>query len=277
MNLLTLNTHSWIEEKPLDKLEALAQVIHAKDVAVIALQEVNQRIDSAKVTLDETFHPTVKQVAIHEDNFAYLLVKRLKELGSNYHWCWMPSHIGYDIYEEGAAILSKTPLEAESLVVSETKEFTDYHTRCLIGATTELGGKTIYVMSSHFSWWIDQNSGFSYEWRNTKELLSKKRQPIFMLGDLNNPAHIIGEGYGQVLASQLPLTDSYLLAEEIVGDATVEKIIDGWENNNERLRIDYIFTSELFEVSNYEVIFDGKETPIVSDHFGILVSGKWKD
>ena len=46
---LTLNTHSWLGEDPKWALETLGKQILKADYDVIALQEINQRIDSAKV------------------------------------------------------------------------------------------------------------------------------------------------------------------------------------------------------------------------------------
>ncbi|KAF1295559.1 hydrolase [Enterococcus sp. JM4C] len=276
MKILTLNTHSWIEENPLEKLEELAQSILAMDADVIGLQEVNQLIKAETIELNEYFHAAENQAAIKKDNFAYLLVERLKELGIIYHWCWMSSHIGYDIYEEGAAILSKTPLVAESLIVSESIEFTDYHTRRVVGAVTTVDEEEIYVLSSHFSWWIDETNGFSREWRTTEAHLATKQLPLFVVGDLNNPAHINDEGYRLVENTDLALSDSFVAAEHKLGEATIEKVIDGWEGNTENLRIDYIFVPQKFHVEHYEVVFNGQRTSIVSDHFGVLVSGKLK-
>ena len=39
------------------------------------------------------------------------------------------SHIGYAIYEEGNALLSKCPLTSEALLISESQEPTNYRTR----------------------------------------------------------------------------------------------------------------------------------------------------
>ena len=44
MNLLTINTHSWLEEEPLKKLEEIAKVILSSESEIIALQEVNQKV-----------------------------------------------------------------------------------------------------------------------------------------------------------------------------------------------------------------------------------------
>lgn len=47
------------------------------------------------------------------------------------------SHIGYAIYEEGNALLSKCPLTSEALLISESQEPTNYRTRKILVAETE--------------------------------------------------------------------------------------------------------------------------------------------
>ena len=62
MKLLTINVHSWLEENQLEKLNILAKTIVEKKYDVVAMQEVNQLINSADV------HDGIK-----EDNFGKLL------------------------------------------------------------------------------------------------------------------------------------------------------------------------------------------------------------
>ena len=108
MKILTLNCHSWQEEDQLDKIKYLAETIYEKNYDVIALQEVSQHRES-QIIYDN----------IREDNFAFLLVEEIKKLGTAYNFIWDFSHYGYDIYEEGVALLSKQPfIKSESLYIS---------------------------------------------------------------------------------------------------------------------------------------------------------------
>ena len=70
MKLLTLNCHSWQEEKQLDKIEYIAKTIKENKYDVIALQEVSQLIES------EILYDNIKK-----DNFVYLINEKLKSLG----------------------------------------------------------------------------------------------------------------------------------------------------------------------------------------------------
>ncbi|MBO0441030.1 endonuclease/exonuclease/phosphatase family protein [Candidatus Enterococcus ikei] len=268
MKVLTLNTHSWLESQPLEKLHQLAKKIIQEDYAVIALQEVNQRIDSHPVTTTHNFHPTEDQLPVHEDNFAHLLVHQLKELGQHYHWSWAYNHIGYSTYHEGVALLSKQPIQPEAVLISTEDDPTDYRRRVLLIGQTKLGAKPITAVSAHYSWW-SETDGFAHEWSQTEIALQNYPSPFLIMGDFNNPASAKQTGYQLVLESPLKLQDSFLSATKTIGEHTVEKAIDGWGENQEQLRIDYIFTSQELAITNYQIIFDGKSTPIVSDHFGV--------
>ncbi|WP_301390060.1 endonuclease/exonuclease/phosphatase family protein, partial [Enterococcus entomosocium] len=127
----------------------------------------------------------------------------------------------------------------------------------------------IVVASCHFSWWSDIETGFAYEWQFLQRELLTYQIPCLLMGDFNNPAG--EEGYCLVADNQLNIKDAYVLAEQKSEEATIEKKIDGWENNTEALRIDYIFVPMESKVSSYIRVFDGTNGSIVSDHFGVAV------
>ena len=85
MKLLTINVHSWLEENQLEKLNILAKTIVEKKYDVVAMQEVNQLINSKDV------HDGIK-----EDNFGKLLLDKIREYGEEgYSYYWTYSHIGF--------------------------------------------------------------------------------------------------------------------------------------------------------------------------------------
>ena len=246
MKFMTLNTHSWLEPEPEKKLQELADKILLEDYEVIALQEINQLLESEEVEPAKLmkFCPVKNQVPIRKDNFAYRLVQLLKEHGKEYFWSWEMSHIGYDKYEEG---------NARKILIGKTK----------------IDDQDIFVSSCHFSWWTDKKSGFYFEWKNLENYFLETRVPLFFLGDFNNP--VDSQGYYTVRESCLLLQDSYVVANEKGKAATVEKKIDGWEQNTEKLRIDFIFVPEGMQVKKYQRIFDGIDSPIISDHYGVEI------
>lgn len=271
MKVLTLNTHSWLEEHPLEKLHQLCQQIIASDYDLIALQEVNQTIDQPLLTPDTYFHPVEKQFPLRTDNFAYLLIQALAKQGVYYHWSWAYNHIGYDLYHEGVALLSKTPIQPKALLVSTTNEPSDYRRRVVLVGKTQVNQQFVTALSCHYSWW-ENKLGFAYEWQQTETLLQQLETPFLLLGDFNNPASENETGYSLVTNSPLQLKDSFTSAKRISGEYTIEKVIDGWENNQQALRIDYVFVSPEWTISEHKIVFDGRETPVISDHFGIEVT-----
>lgn len=268
MKVLTLNTHSWMEDEPLQKLEILADTIIEQAFDVICLQEINQLIDSLVVTKPLNYHQVAGTPAIHEDNFVLKLVDRLWQKGQTYYWSWAYNHIGFDIYHEGVAILTKTPfLEVNSLLVSDVDDETDYHTRRALQAKVTVGQKTFNFVSLHLSWW---EKGFEEEWQKLEaQLKAEQGDTFFLMGDFNNPQG--NPGYQLVLASDLQLQDSHVVAKDVYGQATIEKEIAGWEGNKEALKVDYIFTSQGISVQQSQVIFNDANYPIISDHCGLAV------
>ena len=272
MKIMTLNTHSWLEDESWEKLHQIAQKICHEQYDVIALQEVNQTMNAKRLASEQlkNFSQVQGQTPVRSDNFAYCLSQLLAEQGEIYYWSWEMSHIGYAIYEEGNAILSKQPLTSQTYLVSETKEKEDYHTRKILVSQTYIKTQCITVASCHFSWWTDEKSGFAFEWKELVVSLVPLTTPLYLLGDFNNPAE--GAGYSLVKESGLPIRDAYGIAEEKQAEATIEKKIDGWEENTEGLRIDYIYVPDNCLVTRYERIFDGENGPIVSDHYGVAVT-----
>lgn len=266
MKVMTLNTHSWMEENPLNKLSEIATWIANQEIEIIALQEINQLISTPIVEPDDYFCPLADQVAIHEDNFAYLLVEELAKLGVHYYWSWTYAHIGYDIYEEGLAILAKSPLQASAFIASIEKDPHKLARKQILAQLNSSLG-TLTVLSGHYSWaGVD---GFDYEWQQTVERLKEQTTPLLLMGDFNNPANT--REHQMILDSPLQLKDAFLASSNKEGEHTVVKAIDGWSENTQKLRIDYVFLDKMFHVKQYKVIFDGKKQPMVSDHAGLLV------
>ncbi len=97
--------------------------------------------------------------------------------------------------------------------------------------------------------------------------MADEQAPLIIMGDFNNPENTLG--HDLVLASPLGLKDSHLAAKKVTGGPTILQDIDGWENNDKALRIDFIFVSQQLEVKESHVLFDGKKSPLISDHFGV--------
>ena len=51
-------------------------------------------------------------VLLKADNHAAAVAKMLEARGVHYYWSWLPAKVGYDIYDEGAAVFSRAPITA---------------------------------------------------------------------------------------------------------------------------------------------------------------------
>lgn len=257
MRLLTLNCHSWMEEEQRSKIKYLAKVIKEKQFDVITLQEVSQSIESKFINKN-----------IKEDNFVHLLNEELKKIGEDsYKYIWDFSHIGYDIYEEGLAILTKHNIEGyESFYITKSDDTSFYKSRKIIKANININKEKISFFTCHLGWWGDTDEPFRNQVDN---LISKINNKSFIMGDFNNDGFIKGEGYDYLLSKGL--IDTYNLAIEKDCGITVEGEIAGWEGKKENKRLDIIFTTEDIRVLKSNVIFNGKNKEVISDHYGVEI------
>lgn len=258
MKLLTLNCHSWREEDQVEKIKYLAKVIKENKYDVIGLQEVSQGKDS-----------TVIYENIREDNYAELLIKELNALGVNdYNYIWDFSHIGYDIYEEGLAIVSKHPIkDKEIFYISKSHSTTFYKSRKIIKAAIDINGTELNFYSCHLGWWDDDVEPFKYQ---ADMLLNKITEKSFLLGDFNSDAFKRNEGYDYLMSKGI--IDTFNIAKESDDGVTVKGEIDGWESSKSSKRMDLILTNIDSEVQVSRVIFNGINKDVISDHFGVEIT-----
>ena len=118
----------------------------------------------------------------------------------------------------------------------------------------------------HTDWWEE---GFLEEWKLLKAACG--RGAVWLLGDFNVSAErLLREGDPLRAAG---FWDAYALARERdVGD-TVLPQADGWWGREriDGLRIDQIRCRPQVSVKRYRRVLDGREDPIVSDHFGVMI------
>ncbi|PEA84382.1 endonuclease/exonuclease/phosphatase family protein [Bacillus pseudomycoides] len=259
MKLLTLNCHSWQEENQIEKIRHLAKTIQEEGYDVIALQEVSQSIKAQNVWGNKK-----------KDNFGLVLLAELEKLGlGNYNIVWDYSHIGYDIYEEGSAIITKHPIvKQDSFFVSESKDISYWKARKIVSVTISYKGKNITFYSCHLGWWNDEEESFQRQVDCLIKHVNENELSILM-GDFNNNARLQGEGYDYLM--QKGLYDTYELAFEKDEGTTVQGKIAGWDENKQNLRIDLILSNKPKTVISSKVIFNGINRNIISDHFGVEV------
>ncbi|CEP80112.1 endonuclease/exonuclease/phosphatase family protein [Paraclostridium sordellii] len=258
MKLLTLNCHSWQEENQIEKIKYIAKTINEKDYDVIALQEVSQLIEKDKV------YENVKS-----DNFALLLQNELKNLGNNqYEFYWDVAHIGYDIYEEGLCLMTKLPIvNKESFYITNSIKLDFWKTRKIVGIDVIYKSKEIRFLSCHLGWWNDNEEPFKEQ---IKRLINEtdNEKLVFLMGDFNNNANIKGEGYDYLCNK---FFDTYKLSKVKDEGITVKGKIAGWDDNKLDLRLDLILSNKEIDVESSNVIFNGINKKVVSDHYGVEV------
>lgn len=287
MKLLTLNTHSLIEPDYEKKLKIFAEVIKKEQPEIFALQEVNQTLamEEANLESDIGYIPcSGYEGPIRKDNHAFCLASLLKEMDCPYQWTWVSAKLGYSIYEEGLSLFSRHPIEkTEQFFISKSHDFSNWKTRKMLVIQSE----GIWFCSVHMGWWEDEEEPFKQHW----DLAIKKIQQIagsdslvWVMGDFNSPAEVAGEGFDYV--KSCGWQDSYELAEEKDSGITVGKVIDGWKDklshipqtqvpNSQKpagMRIDYIWCNQKVKVLSSKVICNGMLYPVVSDHYGIIVT-----
>ncbi|MPQ44012.1 endonuclease/exonuclease/phosphatase family protein [Clostridium tarantellae] len=257
MKLLTLNCHSWQEENQIKKIKYLAKAIKENEYDIIAFQEIS-RLRIKKINKDN----------FENKDYLLILLEELKSLGiDHYNYMWDFSHIGYNIYEEGLAILTKYKiLNKKSFFISQCKDINYWKSRKIIGATIEYNNNLIDVYSCHLGWWHDEDEPFKTQITNLLKEIKSDRLSFFM-GDFNNSATVREEGYDYLLSKEL--LDTYNLAENKDDGFTVTGKIAGWEKNSLDLRLDIIFVNKPIYVKESKIIFNGSNKAIISDHFAV--------
>ena len=140
IKLLTLNTHSLIENNYKTKLKIFTDAILQEKPDIIALQEVNQTINCTPVPENELtgFYPCQSSVRITKDNHAYHIIKILNEKNINYYWTWLPLKNGYGKFDEGLAVLSLKPiLKTDTFLISNNDDYENWKTRKVLGILTD--------------------------------------------------------------------------------------------------------------------------------------------
>ena len=271
MKLLTLNTHSLVEDNYSIKLSTFVSAIAEQRPDIIALQEVNQTIAEIQAdVISENYVPCIENVVIRKDNHVYRTAEILESAGIKYYWTWLPLKKGYDKYDEGIALMSRSRIiETDVVRISEIDDYNNWKTRKIIGIRTEAAPDE-WFFSVHYGWWNDLDEPFQNQWQKTAEYM-KKYSRVWLMGDFNSPAEVRNEGYDMITDDGW--YDSYTLARTRGSGVTVGKVIDGWRdkvNGTDGMRIDQIWCCLKADISLSEVIFNGVNKPVVSDHYGVV-------
>lgn len=261
LKILTLNLHCYQEAEQDEKFSEIARAIHEIDIDIVCLQEVGEEWNNGQGNW--------------RSNAAKIIQDRLRAHGRYYHLCTDWSHIGFDRYREGSAILSKYDfLKQDTAYVSANRDVHDIHARKVIMAQIHfpyLG--LINVFSVHLSWWAD---GFWQQFERlgkwVDEADSEHVSATLLCGDFNAKAG--SQGY-MLVTDGGRFEDQFL---RVTSPAVFAKVFrENVPGRGEYLaddgRIDYLFAKKDSKVkpTSSRVLFTGQDYRRVSDHLGYLV------
>lgn len=281
MKILTLNTHSLLEENYTQKLNWFVEGILREKPDLIAMQEVNQSFDAPEIDPEmlEGQFPVPGYVTIREDNHVAQVVHRLRQAGISCSWTWLPVKSGYGKYDEGVAVisLSKKIQSVDTFPISKVNDYSNWRTRKVLGV--QLEGMEDWFYSIHMGCWDDPAEPFLHQWKVLNGCVASKRicGPVWLLGEFSAPTCFRGESYDTIAGSGW--FDTYCVAQQKDKGITFPRITEGWEDKLtdrevEGMRLACIWCSQKKEISSSCVVFNGERQPIVSDHFGVMIETK---
>lgn len=259
LRVMILNLHCYQEDNQDYKFSQIAKAITDLDVDIVCLQEVAELWNDG-----------------HGDwnsNSARIINDRLAKPFYIYtDW----SHLGFDKFREGVAILSRFPMaHPEARYVSNSHDVYSIHSRKVVMAQVRIPFiGSVNVFSAHLSWWED---GFKEqferlcEWAGSRD--NRHIKGTLLCGDFNITAGSVG--YRQVVDAneyddQFLAANSHGLFEKIfrVNDPHWRRLL------SDDYRIDYIFMDKTsgLRVTSARVLFTDQDYGRVSDHCGYLMT-----
>lgn len=259
LKILTLNLHCYQEPDQDAKFSQIAKAINDLEIDVVCLQEVAE--------------PWNNGGGDWNANAAKIIRDRLRQY-YHLHTDW--SHIGFDRYREGIAVLSRYDfLMADAGYVSNSQSAKSIDSRKVVMVQVNVPYMgLVNVFSAHLSW---PSGGFFEQFERLRSWANEKHggniAATFLCGDFNIKAG--SDGYQAVVRTR-EYEDEYLA---VTSRVVFEKIFRRHSPNVERHlapdgRIDYIFmqkNSSLHAVAARELFTDNDYYGRVSDHTGYCV------
>ena len=259
LKVMILNLHCYQESRQDYKLSQIAKAINEQAVDIVCFQEVAEHWNNG-----------------HGDwgsNSANIINQHLKH-PMHLYTDW--SHLGFDKYREGVAILSRYPLhDTHSRYVSDSHDAYSINSRKVVMAQIQVPYMgALNVFSAHLSWWeggFQQQFERLCEWANSQ--LNADVQTTLLCGDFNIAAGSLG--YQQVVSGN-QYEDQYLAANQQGLFEKIFRVNDAhWGNLlTDDYRIDYIFMNKQanLRVTSARILFTDWDYGQVSDHVGYLMS-----
>ncbi|MGR8951296.1 MAG: endonuclease/exonuclease/phosphatase family protein [Gammaproteobacteria bacterium] len=260
LKILILNLHCYQEDHQDRKFSQIAKAIGEHGIDIVCFQEVAEFWNDGKGDW-----PT---------NSANIINGRLKK---PYHLYTDWSHLGFEKYREGVAILSRFPLlHQESRYVSDSDDPYNIHSRKVVMAQIDVPHiGLLNIFSAHLSWWED---GFESQFDRLREWAAskagKKVKGSLLCGDFNIAAG--SKGYRHVIDTK-EYDDQFLAANAQGAFEKIFRVNDPYWRNYlaDDYRIDYIFMnkdSDLCVTSGHVLFTPEDHYGPVSDHCGYLMT-----
>jgi len=240
LKILTLNLHCYQEENQSSKFAQVAKAINDLNADIVCLQEVGELWNHGSGDWHSNAGRIIKD-----------------QLAQPYHHQGDWSHLGFQKYMEGCAILSKYPFVFhDSGYVSPVRDVHDIHSRKVVMAQVDVPYMGfVNVFSVHLSWW---NAGFREQLENLMGWAEQRHSgPVvatFLCGDFNNA---VG-------------SEGYRLAAERYEDQFLRANAAGLVSDHDQ-RIDYIFMKKgnHLKAVTARMLFTEPDYGRVSDHPGV--------
>jgi len=257
LSVLVLNLHCYQESDQDFKFSQIAKAINEQEADVVCLQEVAEFWNNG----EGDWNSNAARIINEQLARPYYL-----------HTDW--SHLGFDRYREGVAILSRYPMHNhDARYVSDSHGAYDINSRKVVMATIEapyIGA--VNVFSAHLSWW---EGGFAGQfWRLHEWAASKQHAGLvatLLCGDFNIAAG--SDAYRMVLADY-GYDDLYLAAQGVYQPEQNFRLDDPYWRQQLSLdyRIDYIFMGKGggLQAVTANTLFTDRDYGRVSDHNGYL-------
>jgi len=259
LKVLILNLHCYQEDNQDEKFSTIAQTIDELDIDIVCLQEVAEYWNNGQGDWNS--------------NSAKIINERLSK-PYHIHTDW--SHLGFDKYREGVAILSRYPLsDHDAMYVSDSHDVYDINSRKVVTARVYVPYiGFIQVYSAHLSW---LEGGFQEQFQRLSTWAEHKKgdatKATLLCGDFNITA--CSTGYQQVVNSD-EYEDQYLAVNKQGVFNQIFKVHDAqWQDLlADDYRIDYIFMNKNsgIKATSANVIFTDQDYGRVSDHCGYLMT-----
>jgi len=268
--ILTVNLHTYQETQQNEKFNLITDVIGKMNIDFIAFQECAQYKYAA-----------INQGIIREGNMAQVISDRIWEkYHVRYNFAWNWAHYGWDIWEEGVAVMTRFPVVmSEDRYISTNTSPGSITSRKVIYASCQAPAGLFNIFSAHTHWRTsvadeEQNNQINH----IKSMVTEKDSLIpdavsFVCGDFNvNPTsdYPWSEGYHTMMSTQ-DYEDTFLEAYPDANQKPAQSIYNTIGGDLPG-RIDYIFMKKntRFRVVDSQIIFTSEVVGNVSDHFGVL-------